>query len=82
MKHENFINFMEKLEGNNPAITQQFIKTWRDGSILVGNQRMEVLEEIIVEAMGLDMESINFYHDRKLLDKAIQEFVDYVKECN
>lgn len=52
---------MEKLKGSNPAITRQFIKTWKDGSISVGNQRMDVTEDIIVEAMGLDTEGISFY---------------------
>ena len=41
-----------------------------------------MLEEIITEAMRLDMEGINFYHDRKLSDRAIDEFVDSFKECN
>ena len=52
---------MERLKGNNPTITQQFIKTLRDNSIMVGNQRMEVTEEVIVEAIGLDMDDIKFY---------------------
>ena len=57
----NFIGFMEKLKGNNPTITWNFIKTWRDGTVLVENQRMEVIEEIISKATGLEMEGINFY---------------------
>ena len=43
---------------------------------------MEVLEDIIVKVMGLDMEGINFYHDRKLSDRAIDEFMDSAKERN
>ena len=43
---------------------------------------MEVSKDIIAEATGLDMEGINFYHDRKLSDKAIDEFVDSSKEQN
>ena len=35
---------------------------------------MEVSQEIIVEALGLDMEGINFYRDRKLSDRAIDEW--------
>ena len=37
IRRRNFIGYMERLKGNNPAITQQFIKSWRDGSIMVGN---------------------------------------------
>lgn len=38
---------------------------------------MEVTEEVIAEATGLDMNGINFYQDRKLLDKAIDKFVEF-----
>lgn len=76
------MGFMEKLTGSNHSITRQFIKTWKDGSILVGNQRMEVTKDIIAEAMVLGIEGINFYRDRKLLDRAMEEFADMAKECN
>ena len=33
----NFIGYMERLKGNNLAITHQFIKSWKDGSVMVGN---------------------------------------------
>ena len=56
-----FYFLMEKLKERNNAISWNFIKTWKDMSILVGNQRMEVFEDIIAEANGLDMEGINFY---------------------
>lgn len=77
-----FTGFMEKLKGSNPSITRQFIKTWKDGSILVGNQRMEVTEDIIVEATCLDTEGINFYRDRKLSDRVVEEFAKTAKERN
>ena len=38
--------------------------------------------EVIAEATRLDMEGINFYWDRKLSDRAIDEFVDSAKERN
>lgn len=63
-----FMGFMEKLKGSNLTITHQFIKTWKNGRILVGNHRMEVTKDIIAEATGLDMYGINFYRDRKLFD--------------
>ena len=47
---------------------------------MVGKQRMEVTEEIISKATGLDMEGINFYRDRKVLDKAVDEFTESAKE--
>ena len=71
LRHMNFIGYMERLKGNNLAITQKFIKTWRDGSIMVGNQHMDVTKEVIVEATVLDMDGINFYWDRKLLDTLV-----------
>ena len=43
---------------------------------------MEVSDEVIVEATRLDMEGINFYQDRKLLDRTIDEFVESAKERN
>ena len=43
---------------------------------MVGNQCMDVTKEVIVEAMGLDMDRINFYRERKLSDKAIDDFVE------
>ena len=44
---------------------------------------MDVIEEVIVEATGLDMDGIIFYRERKLLDKAIDDFVetDQEKSC-
>ena len=80
LRHENFIGYMERFKGNNLDITQQFIKTWRDDSVMVGNQHMEVTEEVIAEARGLDMDSINFYQDRKLSDRAIDKFVESKNE--
>lgn len=41
---------------------------------------MEVIEDIIAEAMGLDIEGINFYRDKKLSDQAVEEFVEMAKE--
>ena len=80
LRRENFIGYIERLKSKNPAITQQFIKTWRDGSVMVGNQHMEVTEEVIVEATGLDMDDINFYWESKFLDRAIDEFVELEHE--
>ena len=37
---------------------------------------MEISEEVIVETTGLELEGINFYREKKLLDRAIKEFVD------
>ena len=36
---------------------------------------MDMIEEVIEEAMGMDMDGINFYRDRKLSDRAIDKFV-------
>ena len=80
LRRGNFTRYMERLKGNNLVITQQFIKTWRDGSIMVGNQRIDVTEEVITKAMGLDMDGIKFYQDRKLSDRAIDKFVEPTKE--
>ena len=67
---------MERLKGNNPAITLQFVKSWKDISVMVGNQRMYVTEEIIAEATGLELVGINYYRERKLSDKAIEDIVE------
>ena len=37
---------------------------------------MEVIEDVIATAMRLEMDGINFYQERKLSDRAIDEFVD------
>ena len=68
---------MERLKGNNPAITHQFIKSYKDGFVMVGNQRMQVIEEVITEATRLEMDRINFHRERKLLDRAIDDFWRY-----
>ena len=47
---------------------------------MVGNQHMEVTKEVIVEATGLEMDDINFYQERKLSDRAIDEFVELEHE--
>ena len=43
---------------------------------------MGVFEDIIVEATRLDIEGINFYRDRKLSNRVVEEFVDSAKEHN
>lgn len=65
-----FTGFMEKLKGRNLTITKQFIKTWKNGSILVGNQRMEVIEDIIAKATSLEARKLLFFIEmRKSLIK-------------
>ena len=75
-----FTGLMEKLKGSNPYITCQFIKTWKDGSILEGNKRMEVTKDIIAKATGLDTEGINFYRDSQLSNQVVEEFAKIEKE--
>ena len=43
---------------------------------MVGDQRMKILKKVIAEAMGLDLEVINFYREQKLSDRVIEKFVD------
>lgn len=76
LRRGNFTCFMERFNGGNLNIMQHFIKTWREISVMVGNQRMEITVEVIAEAMGLEMEGLNFYRERKLSDRAIAEFAD------
>jgi hypothetical protein len=54
--------------------------TSKEGSILVGNQRMEIMEDVITKAMALGIDGINFYRDRKVSDKAVTEFAVTAKE--
>lgn len=61
LRRGNFTGFMERLNGRNHTIMQQFIKTWKEGSIMVGNQCMEVFAKVIAEATDLEMEGLNFY---------------------
>ena len=44
---------------------------------MVGNQCMEITEEVIAEATGLELEGLNFYRERKLSDRAVDDFVDF-----
>ena len=37
---------------------------------------MEVKKEVIAEAMGLELEGLNFYREQKLSDRAMDDFVD------
>ena len=37
---------------------------------------MEVTKDVIAEATGLEMDGINFYRERKLSDRAIDEFME------
>lgn len=49
---------------------------------MVGNQRLEVTKEIIVEATSLELDMMNFYRERKILDKAIDNFFKTEQERN
>ena len=80
LRRGNFTSYMERLKGNNPTITHQFVKSWKDDSVLVENQWMDVTEEIIAEDTGLDLDGINFYRERKLFDKEIDDFVEIEEE--
>lgn len=82
LRHGNFTDYMERLKGNNPAIRHQFVKSWKDGSVMVGNQRLEVMEDTIAEATGLALDEMNFYRDQKISDKAIDDFVESEQERN
>lgn len=41
---------------------------------------MEIIEDVIVEAIGLGVDGIKFYRDRKVSDKAVTKFDVTVKE--
>ena len=41
---------------------------------------MEVLEDVIIEAIGLEIDSMKFYRDRTVLDRVVIEFVETTKE--
>ncbi len=41
---------------------------------------MDVIKEIITEATGLDLDGINYYRERKLSEKAIEDFVETEQE--
>ena len=62
--------------GSNPSITRQFTKTLKNGSVIVGNQCMEITKDVITKSMGLEMEGINFFKDRQVSDRAIDIFME------
>ena len=41
---------------------------------------MEVREDNIVEAISLELDGINFYRDKKLSNRVVDEFVEMTKE--
>ena len=47
---------------------------------MVGNQRMEVTEEVMAKATGLELEGLNFYREQKLSDRSVDDFVDFEME--
>ena len=40
------------------------------------------MKETILEATGLDLDRMNFYRERKILDKAIDDFSETEQERN
>ena len=52
------------------------MKTWKNGSVLVGNQRMEVTEDLSIEATCLEMDGINLFRDKKVLDRVVNVFIE------
>lgn len=74
------MTYLEKLKGRYPFVTRQFLKRWKNGTMLVVNQRMEVIEEIITDSIGLKIEGINFYRDKKMSNRVMDEFVELAKE--
>lgn len=70
----NMTNFMERMQEKQPEITRIFIKGWNKGTLTIGIRKVKVNETMIVEAIGLPMDDIKFYRDRKLSDAAVKKF--------
>lgn len=67
-------DFMERIQEKQPKFTRIFKKGWNKGTLTIGSRKVEVNGTMIIEDMGLSMDDIKLYRDRKLYDAAVKKF--------
>lgn len=80
LQHGGLSNFMERLHGRDGMITNLFYKKWKKGMLKMGDQMVEIDEDLIAQATGLTREGCNFYRDRKVSKEAIERYPETEKE--
>lgn len=67
-------DFMERMQEKRSKITRIFKKGWNKDTLTISSRKVKVNETMITEAMGLPMDGIKFYRDRKLSNVAVKKF--------
>ena len=75
-------NFVEKLHGFDPEVTNSMVNSWNNGRVKVNGVSFQITEEVVAEVTGIPMEGFKFYRDKKLSSNAIKDFVKNSKELN
>ena len=75
-------NFLEKLHGFDPEITNNMVKSWNNGKVKVNGVYFQITEEVVAEVTGIPVEGHKFFRDKKLSSNAIKDFVKNTEELN
>ena len=75
-------NFLEKLHGFDPAVTNNMVNSWNNGKVKVNGTYFQITEEVVAEVTGLPMEGHKFFRDKKMSANAVKDFVKNTEELN
>ena len=56
------------------------VKSWKEGEVKIDGIDFQVNEGAIVEVMGIPIEGIKFYRDKKISLSTVKEFAKNAKE--
>ena len=67
--------YIEKLHGYDAEVTNNMVKTWKDGKVKVNGTYFQITEEVIAAVTDIPMEGIKFFRDNKLSLSVVDTFV-------
>ena len=67
-------NYIAKLHGYDPLITNLMVNLWKDGRAKVDGVPYQVTMEIIVDVTEITDEGLKFYINKKVSTNAVKDF--------
>ena len=73
-------NYIAKLHGYDPAITNLMVNSWKDGRVKIDGVSYQVTMEVISHVTKIPDEGLKFYRDKKVSANAVKDFTKNTKE--
>lgn len=67
-------NYIAKLHGFDPEVTNNMVNSWKDGKVKVNAVLFLVTEEVVATVSKILVEGFKFFKDKKLLTNAVKDF--------